>query len=365
MAFNHRLATGEILCQTLVCVAILNEGKILMVRQTYQVNRFSAMIGTGSYVPPNVLTNIDLERMVGTNDDWIRRRTGIIERRIADKNTASSDLGICAARKAIEKAEIHPLDIDAVVVATVTPDMVFPSTACFIQSALGAKNACAFDMLAACSGFTYAASIADGLIKSGIYNTVLVVATDVFSKITDWTDRSTCVLFGDAAGAAVLQATSENKGILASYLGADGDYADTNFLAVPAGGSRYPASHKTIKKRMHYIKMNGREVFKLGIKMMAESALRSLELAQLTIEDVDLFIPHQANIRMIEAVGEKLGIPSEKLYLTLQKYGNTSGATTIVALDEAIREGVVREGNIVLMATFGGGSTWGGTVVKL
>jgi len=278
---------------------------------------------------------------------------------------ASSDLGLRAAREAIEEAEIDPLDIDAIVVATITPDMFFPSTACFIQSGLGARNACAFDILATCSGFSYGASIADGFIKSGIYHTVLVVTVDILSKITDWTDRSTCVLFGDAAGAAVLQATNEQKGILASYLGADGDYSDIDFLAMPGGGSRYPASCETVENRMHYIKMNGREVFKLGVRIMADSALQALELAQLTINDVDLFIPHQANIRIIEAVGEKLDIPKEKVYLTVHKYGNTSGATTIVALNEARKEGTVSEGDIVLMATFGGGLTWAGTVIKL
>jgi len=330
------------------------------------MNRFSAIIGTGSYVPQKVLTNFDLEKMVDTSDEWIRRRTGIVERRIADKDTASSDLGIRAARKAIEEAKIDPFDIDAIVAATITPDMLFPSTACFIQSGLMAKNACAFDVSATCSGFSYGVAIADGFIKSGIYRTVLVVAVDILSKITDWTDRNTCVLFGDAAGAAILQATTEKKGILASYLGADGDYSDIDFLAVPAGGSRYPASHETIDARMHYIRMDGRrEVFKLGIRTMAESALHVLEEAQLTIDDVDLFIPHQANIRIIDAVGEKLGIPPEKVYITIHKYGNTSGSTTIVALDEARKESTVGEGNIVLMATFGGGLTWAGTVIKL
>ncbi len=336
-----------------------------LVSPKIEMNRFSAIIGTGSYVPEKVLTNFDLEKMVDTSDEWIQRRTGIAERRIADKDTASSDLGLRAAHRAIEEAKINPLDIDAIVVATITPDMFFPSTACFIQSGLGAKNAFAFDILATCSGFSYAAAIADGYIKSGMYRTVLVVATDVLSKITDWKDRGTCILFGDAAGAAVLQATTEKKGILASYLGADGDYSDINFLAMPAGGSRYPASHETIDARMHYIKMNGREVFKLGVRTMAESALRALEKAQLTIDDVDLFIPHQANIRIIDAVGEKLGMPTEKVYITVHKYGNTSGATTIVALDEARKEGTLGEGNIVLMATFGGGLTWAGTVIKL
>jgi 3-oxoacyl-[acyl-carrier-protein] synthase-3 len=327
------------------------------------MNRFSAIIGTGSYVPEKVLTNFDLEKMVDTSDEWIQQRTGIAERRIADKSMASSDLGVQASLNAIKVAGIDPLEINLIVAATITPDMVFPSTACFIQRALGAKNAGAFDLSATCSGFCYGLAVADGLVKSGVLSTVLVVAVDVLSKITDWMDRTTCVLFGDAAGAAIIQPTSEEKGILASYLGADGNGAE--IVNLPAGGSRFPASHDTVDKRMHYIRMNGREVFKLGVRIMYEAALRVLEQASLTIDDVDLFIPHQANIRIIEAVGERLGIPSEKVYVNINKYGNTSAATVIVALDEAIREGRVGPGNIVLFSTFGGGLTWGGTVIKL
>lgn len=329
------------------------------------MSRFSAIISTGSYVPEKVLTNFDLEKMVDTSDEWIQRRTGIIERRIADENMASSDLGIQASLKAIKDAGIDPLEIDLIIVATITPDMVFPSTACFIQRAIGAKNAGAFDLSATCSGFCYGLAVADGLVKSGIYTTVLVVATDVLSKITDWTDRTTCVLFGDAAGAAIIQPTNEEKGILASYLGADGNGAEIELLSLPAGGSRYPSSHETVDKRMHYIKMNGQEVFKLGVRIMYEAAKKVLKQAGLTVDDVDLFIPHQANIRIIEAVGERLEIPSEKVYVNVQKYGNTSAATVIVALDEAIREGRVGPGDIVLFSTFGGGLTWGGTVIKL
>jgi len=303
--------------------------------------------------------------MVDTSDEWIRRRTGIIERRIADKSMASSDLGIQASQKAIKDAGIDPLEIDLIIAATITPDMVFPSTSCFIQRGIGAKNAGAFDLSATCSGFCYGLAVADGLIKSGIHETVLVVATDILSKITDWTDRTTCVLFGDAAGAAIIQPTSEEKGVLASYLGADGNGAEIELLSLPGGGSRYPASHETVDKRMHYIRMNGQEVFKLGVRIMYESAKKVLSQAGLTIDDVDLFIPHQANIRIIEAVGERLRIPAEKTYVNIHKYGNTSATTVIVALDEAIREGRVGCGDIVLFSTFGGGLTWGGTVIKL
>ena len=332
------------------------------------MNRFSAIVSTGSYVPEKVLTNFDLEKMVDTSDEWIQRRTGIIERRIADENMAASDLGIQASKKAIKDAGIDPLEIDLIIAATITPDMFFPSTACFIQRGIGAKNAGAFDLSATCSGFCYGLAIADGLVKSGIHKTVLVVATDILSKVTDWTDRTTCVLFGDAAGAAIIQPTDEEKGILASYLGADGENgaADIELLSLPAGGSRYPSSHETVDKRMHYIRMNGgQEVFKFGVRMMYEAAEKVLEQAGLTIDQVDLFIPHQANIRIMEAVGERLGIPSEKIYVNIHKYGNTSATTVIVALDEAIREGIVGSGDVVLFSTFGGGFTWGGTVIKL
>jgi len=326
------------------------------------MSKFSAIIGTGSYVPEKVLTNFDLEKMVDTSDEWIRRRTGISERRIADDNMASSDLGIQASLKAIKDAGIDPLEIDLIIAATITPDMFFPSTACFIQRGIGAKNAGAFDLSATCSGFCYGLAMADGLVKSGIHQAVLVVAADVLSKVTDWTDRATCVLFGDAAGAAVIQPTDEEKGILASYLGAD---ENVELLSLPGGGTRYPASHETIDKRMHYIRMNGQEVFRLGVRTMYESALKVLGQAGLTIDDVDLFIPHQANIRIMEAVGERLGMPSEKIYVNIHKYGNTSATTVIVALDEAIREGRVESGDIVLFSTFGGGLTWAGTVIKL
>jgi len=326
------------------------------------MSRFSEIISTGSYVPEKILTNFDLEKMVDTSDEWIQRRTGIIERRIADENTASSDLGIQASLKAINDAGIDPLEIELIIAATITPDMVFPSTACFIQRAIGAKNSGAFDLSATCSGFCYGLAVADGLVKSGIHRTVLVVATDVLSKVTDLTDRSTCVLFGDAAGAAIIQPTYEEKGILASYLGSR---AEVELLSLPGGGSRYPSSHETVDKRMHYIKMNGQEVFKLGVRRMYESAKKVLRQARLKIDDVDLFIPHQANLRIMEAVGERLKISSEKIYVNVHKYGNTSASTVIVALDEAIREGRVGPGDIVLFSTFGGGLTWGGTVIKL
>jgi 3-oxoacyl-[acyl-carrier-protein] synthase-3 len=325
----------------------------------------SALIGTGSYAPEKILTNQDLEKMVDTSDEWIRRRTGMVERRIADENTASSDLGIHASLRAIEMAGIDAKEIDLIIVATVTPDMSFPSTACFVQKGIGAANAASFDLSAGCSGFPYGLVVADQFIKCGEYKTVLVIAAETLSKITDWTDRSTCVLFGDAAGAAVLRATEENRGIISSYLASDGNYSDYGLLGLPGGGSRYPATHKTVDKRMHYIKMRGKELFKLGVRAMAESGLRAMEAGNLALDDVDLCIPHQANKRIIDAVAERMGLPEDKMFVNVDKYGNTSSATMAVALDEAIRTGRVGPGNIVLIVAFGSGLTWAATAIKL
>ncbi len=327
--------------------------------------RYAAITGTGSYVPDKILTNFALEKMVNTSDEWIRQRTGIVERRIADEDMATSDLGIRAARQAIKMAEIDPLDIDMIIVGTVTPDALFPSTACYVQKGIGAKKAAAFDLSAACAGFIYGLDLADGMIKSGRYDTILVIGGEIFNKILDWTDRGTCVLFGDGAGAAILQGTDEPKGILSSYIGSDGDYSDVNLLGMPAGGSRMPPSHETIDQKLHTIKMRGREVFKLGVRIMPEAAQHALNLAGLTVDDIDLLIPHQANMRIIEAVGDRLGIPREKVFVNVEKYGNTSAATTIIALDEAIREERAKPGDLVLMVTFGAGLTWGSTVIRL
>ncbi|MCZ6678123.1 MAG: ketoacyl-ACP synthase III [Candidatus Poribacteria bacterium] len=327
--------------------------------------RYAAITGTGSYLPEKILTNFDLEKIVDTNDEWIRQRTGIVERRIAEPDMATSDLCVRAARQAIKMAEIDPLDIDMIMVCTVTPDSFFPSTACYVQQGIGAKNAYAFDLSAACAGFIYGLDLADGMIRSGRYQTILVIGGEVFNKIIDWTDRNTCVLFGDAAGAAIVQGTDAAKGILASYVGSDGDYADVDLLGMPAGGSRLPASHETVDQKLHTIKMRGREVFKLGVRIMPEAAQRVLDLAGVTIDDIDLFIPHQANARIIEAVRDRLGFDPEKVYVNVDKYGNTSAATTIIALDEAIREGRAKTGDLILMVTFGAGLTWGSTVIRL
>lgn len=327
--------------------------------------RHATITGTGSYLPEQVITNFDLEKLVDTSDEWIRQRTGIRERRMAEDDEATSDLCVRAARWAIKNANINPLDIQMILVATVTPDTFFPSTACYVQKGIGAKHASAMDISAACAGFLYGLDLADGLIRSGRYDTILVVGGEIFNKIVDWSDRGTCVLFGDGAGAAVVQATDEPKGILASYIGSDGDYADIDLLGIPAGGSRLPVTQKAIDQKLDKIQMNGREVFKLGVRLMPEAAQRVLRQANVNIEDIDLLIPHQANLRIIEAVGDRLGVPREKVYINVDKYGNTSAATVIIALDEAIREGRAKPGDLLLLVTFGAGLTWGSTLLQL
>ncbi len=327
--------------------------------------RHATITGTGSYLPEQVITNFDLEKLVDTSDEWIRQRTGIRERRIAEDDEATSDLCVRAARWAIKNANINPLDIQMILVATVTPDTFFPSTACYVQKGIGAKHASAMDISAACAGFLYGLDIADGLIRSGRYDTILVVGGEIFNKIVDWSDRGTCVLFGDGAGAAVVQATDEPKGILASYIGSDGDYADIDLLGIPAGGSRMPVTQKAIDQKLDKIQMNGREVFKLGVRLMPEAAHRVLRQANVSVKDIDLLIPHQANLRIIEAVGDRLGVPREKVYINVDKYGNTSAATVIIALDEAIREGRAKPGDLLLLVTFGAGLTWGSTLLQL
>ncbi|MFP6719625.1 MAG: beta-ketoacyl-ACP synthase III [Candidatus Poribacteria bacterium] len=326
--------------------------------------RSAALIGTGSYLPDNVLTNFDLEKMVDTSNEWIMKRTGISERRIADKEMATSDLSIHAARRAIKSAEIDPLEIDMIIVSTSTPDSAFPSTACSVQNGIGAKNSYGFDLAAACSGFVYGLDLADGMIKSSRYDTILVVGAEIFSRIIDWEDKSTCVLFGDAAGAAIIQ-VSEEPGIIASYCGADGAYADADLLGVPAGGSRMPASATTVDLKLHTIKMRGQEVFKLGVRIMPEAAQKVLDTAGISIDQVDLVIPHQANSRIIEAVGDRIGIDPEKIYVNVNQYGNTSAASVIVALDEAIREEHAKVGDLILLTVFGAGLTWGSTLIRL
>jgi len=321
------------------------------------------IMGTGSHMPEKILTNADLEKMVQTSDEWITTRTGIKERRIAKDSEATSDLAIPAAIEAIKEAGITAEDIDVIIVATVTPDMIFPSTACMVQRAIGATNAASFDMAVACTGFIYGLNIARGFIESGIYKHILLIGAETLSKITDWQDRNTCILFGDGAGAMVLGRKEGTSDILSVFLGSDGNYE--NLLKLPAGGSRIPATAKSVENRLHFMKMEGKEVFKVAVTKMAQAADKALELAGIKPNDLALIIPHQANLRIIDAIARRMDFPKEKVCITLNKYGNVSAATTIVALDEARKEGRIKAGDIVELVAFGGGFTWGAAVIRL
>lgn len=317
--------------------------------------------GVGEYLPEQVLTNRDLEKMVDTSDDWIITRTGIKTRRLASKEQAASDLAINAAKSALKDANLKAEDLDLIIVATITPDMQFPSTACFVQRSLKAKNAISFDISAACAGFVYALVTAQQFIARGTYKNALVIGSEVLSSVTDWKDRNTCVLFGDGAGAAVL-APVNSGGILSTYLGSDGSLGE--LLMLPGGGSRNPASRHTLEKRLHYIKMWGSELFKLAVKIMADAAQKALALAHLECKDVDWVIPHQANIRILMSMAKKLGLPEEKIYLNIERYGNMSSASTATALCEAVKTGCIKKGDIVLLDAFGGGLVWGACVIE-
>lgn len=321
----------------------------------------AGIIGLGIHLPERVLTNFDLEKMVDTSDEWIRTRTGVRERRIAPKGESASDLGKRAALAAIEDANLKPQDIDLIIVATITPDMFFPSTACMIQYQIGAQCA-AFDVAAACSGFPYALAVAEGFIKGGMYRNVLVVGAEVLSNFIDWKDRSTCVLFGDGAGAAVVSEVKDGHGIKAIYLGADGSQGD--LLKIPGGGSRIPSSEESVKAGLHYLKMQGTEIFKLAVRRMEEAIQEILKRGGLTPEDVDCVIPHQANLRILQAVGERVGIPIEKIFVNVERYGNMSSASTVVALYEAVKQGKIKKGSNVVLVAFGGGITWASCLIK-
>ncbi|WP_083757138.1 beta-ketoacyl-ACP synthase III [Alkaliphilus oremlandii] len=318
--------------------------------------------GTGSCLPEKELTNFDLEKMVDTSDEWIVARTGISKRRISDDRTATSDLATEAARNAMKEASLVAEEIDLIIVATVTPDHGFPSTACIVQKNLGASKAVAFDIEAACSGFIYGLTIGEQFIKTGLYKNILVIGAETLSKIVDWKDRNTCVLFGDGAGAVVLQPVKEGYGILASSLGSDG--ASGDYLTQPAGGSRIPTTMDTVQNNLHYVKMDGSEVFKFAVRIMVKSALETIEKSCLTLEEVDYVIPHQANIRIIEAAAKKLKLTMNKVHVNLDKYGNMSAASVPVALDEAVKEGKIKDGQIITLVAFGGGLTWGSSVIR-
>jgi 3-oxoacyl-[acyl-carrier-protein] synthase III len=324
---------------------------------------YAAITGAGHYVPEKIMTNADLEKMVDTSDEWILTRTGICERRIAAEGEFTSHLATAAARKALEQASLAPEDVDAIYVATCTPDMIFPSTACLVQTALGATKAYGFDLSSACSGFIMGLDTACAAVESGRIKNALVIGAEKLSTVTDWTSRDTCVLFGDGAGAVVVQASDE-PGLHSSYLGVDGSLAD--FLSIPAGGSQQPASETTIKEHLHCIHMSGRETFKVAVSTMVRAAKEALKRADMTVADLDCIIPHQANARIVEAVAKRLGPGApERIYMNLQRYGNTSAATIPIALSEAMAEGKVKKGSNVLMVAFGGGLSWGSVVMQL
>lgn len=317
--------------------------------------------GTGSYAPAKVLTNADLEQMVATSDEWIRERTGIRERRLAATGEACSDLAVQAGKRALVSAGLAAAELDMILVATCTGDYPLPATACLVQHQLGATKAAACDLSAACCGFVYALSVADAYVKSGMRH-VLVIGAEVMSAITDWTDRNTCVLFGDGAGAVVVSASNGERGILSTQLRSDGTLCE--LIMVPGGGSRTPLSEKVVEERLQYIKMKGNETFKVAVRTLEEIARTTLSVNNLRVEDLDLYVPHQANIRILKAVIERLGLPMEKVLLNVDRYGNTSAASIPIALDEAVREGRVKSGSLVMLGAFGAGLTWASAVIR-
>lgn len=317
--------------------------------------------GTGSYAPAKVLTNADLEQMVATSDEWIRERTGIRERHLAATGEACSDLAVQAGKRALVSAGLAAAELDMILVATCTGDYPLPATACLVQHQLGATKAAACDLSAACCGFVYALSVADAYVKSGMRH-VLVIGAEVMSAITDWTDRNTCVLFGDGAGAVVVSASNGERGILSTQLRSDGTLCE--LIMVPGGGSRTPLSEKVVEERLQYIKMKGNETFKVAVRTLEEIARTTLSVNNLRVEDLDLYVPHQANIRILKAVIERLGLPMEKVLLNVDRYGNTSAASIPIALDEAVREGRVKSGSLVMLGAFGAGLTWASAVIR-
>ncbi len=316
-----------------------------------------------TYVPPRVLTNADLEKMVETSDEWILQRTGIRERHIVDAGVATSDLAVEAARKAIERAGLTPADIDFIIVGTTTPDTFFPSTACLVQERIGARRAWGYDLFAACSGFTYALTTAAQMVASGASRYSLVIGADVMSRIIDYTDRATCVIFGDGAGAAVVEATSDpDVGIIdfENYIDGAGGPA----LCMPAGGSRLPASHETVDQRLHYVKQDGQAVFKFAVRNTEEACRRILDRNRIRPDEIDLFVSHQANRRIIMSAAEKLGLPSEKVVINIEKYGNTTAATIPLALNDAVEDARLKKGDLLLMVSVGAGFTVGALLLK-
>ncbi len=325
------------------------------------LNNSAKIAGLGYYVPKKVLTNADLEKMVDTSDEWITSRTGIKERRMADDNETTADLAVKAAINALENADMAVEELELIIVATATPNHLMPSTATIVQRIINATNAVAFDISAACSGFIFAMNIAHQFVATGTYKNALVIGAETMTKFIDFTDRNTCVLFGDGAGAALLTRCDSGDGILGSYIKSDGK----NFITIPAGGSAQPASQKTVDERSHYIQMTGRDVYKFGVRIVPGAVTSVLEKCDLTIDDVYKFIFHQANVRIVDAVCSKLNIDPEKSYVNLQRYGNTSAASIPIALNEAINEKAIKKGDIVVLIGFGAGMTWGATAIKI
>ena len=327
-----------------------------------KTQRTVSIIGTGSYVPEKILTNAELSRMVDTTDEWITTRTGIKERPIAAKDEFTSDMATKAALKAIEQANITAAEIDLILVATATPDMLFPATAFFVQKNIGATNAACLDISAACAGFLFGVEIAQQFITSHTHDTVLVIGADKLTSITNWTDRNTCVLFGDGAGAAILRHRGGAHGVISTHIGSDGQFTDILFM--PGGGSRCPITAENVGRNLNTIHMSGKEVYKQAVIAMFSAAQKALQQAGLSIEDIACVIPHQANLRIIEGIADRLGIPLERFYVNLDRYGNTSAAAVAIALDEANRTGRIKAGDFVLMVVFGGGLTWASTVIE-
>lgn len=325
------------------------------------MRRYAHITGWGMYVPDRVLNNEDLAEMVDTSDGWIRARTGIAERRIAAPKETTATMALKAAQEALRVADIDPSKVDLIIVASATPDHFFPSTACLVQDALGATKAGAFDLSAGCSGFVYGLSVGSDLIVSGAYENVLVIGAETMSRVVDWTDRNTCILFGDGAGAVLLSVNETPGGILSSTLGSDGSGGD--LLIIPAGGSRHPASNETVAEGLHYIHMNGREIFRFATRAMSKAASQAIKKADLRLEDIDLLIPHQANQRIIDSAAKALKLPPEKFFLNLERYGNTSAASIPIALCEAIETGRVKRDDHLVLVGFGAGLTWGAAVV--
>jgi 3-oxoacyl-[acyl-carrier-protein] synthase-3 len=324
--------------------------------------RTCSITGVGSYVPAEILTNADLEKLVDTSDEWITSRTGIKERRRAAKDEFTSDMAAHAARRAMKMAGVTGEEIDLVIVATITPDMPFPATACLVQQKIGARRAAAFDLEAACSGFIYGLEVGQQFIMSRTYDTVLVIGAEKLSSIVDWSDRNTCVLFGDGAGAAILQNRENSHGLLTAVMGADGAKAD--LLSMPGGGSRCPATTDSVAGKLHYLRMDGKETFKSAVQAMLSAAQEALRRCEIDITKIKCVIPHQANRRIIDAVGERLGATPEQIFVNLDKYGNTSAASVAIALDEVVSSGKIQRGDLVLLVVFGAGLTWGAAVIE-